>query len=266
MEPPVQLLKLQAAVDRPWFSHLLSFAISERSTTSTSQLVDETSTLVAQRREVVGVLTVLGRRGTLRRVRSEMISVGVVLMHGRERISGERRPGTGESRLGVLLIPATRSGGLVSQGADLVRELVRSRYVVSSRISAAQAGGVVEVVVLELDERGFPRLGHRGARCRAIPGVAAGSRRTRRDRAETAVMEMLVHVGATVSPGVTTTGLTARRRSATATTRHTVRGRGTRRTGVARPEWAPQVREVERRRAAWPLHLRAELERGLERR
>lgn len=68
-------------------------------------------------------------------------------------------------------------------------------------------------------------------------------------------MKMLFHVGTTASGTSTTaTSTTATARRSTAT-RHTIRGRGTRRTGVARPEWAPQVREVERRRAARTLHL-----------
>lgn len=106
----------------------------------------------------VGVLTVLGRRGALGGVRSQMISVGVVLMHGRERISGQRGSGTGEARVRMLLIPAAGPGALMRQRADLMRELVRARYVVTARVTAPQTRGIVQVVVLELDEGGLAAL------------------------------------------------------------------------------------------------------------
>lgn len=66
---------------------------------------------------------------------------------------------------------------------------------------------------------------------------------------------MLVHVGPAAS--CTRAAATAATAAAgrPAASGHAVRGRGTRRTGVARPEWAPQVREIERRRAARTLHL-----------
>lgn len=111
--------------------------------------------------------------------------------------------------------------------------------------------------MLEFDEGGFATLGDRGAGGRAVSAVTAGW--TGRHRAKAGMMKMLLHVGAGASG---TGGTTATAASTTAATgrstaaRHAVRGRGTRRTGVARPEWAPQIREIERRRAARTLHLR----------
>lgn len=111
--------------------------------------------------------------------------------------------------------------------------------------------------MLEFDEGGLATLGDRGARRRAVTAVAAGW--TGRHRAEAGMMKMLLHVGAgasgtggTATATASTTAATVRSTAA----RHAVRGRGTRRTGVARPEWAPQIREIERRRAARTLHLR----------
>lgn len=126
---------MQAAVNRPRFPHLLALAVPEGTAATTAELIDEASAFITQWREVVGVLTVLGRRGALG-VRSNVISVGVVLVHGRERISGERS-GTGKTRVRVLLIPAAGPGTLMRrQRADLMRKLMRARYVMSARVTA----------------------------------------------------------------------------------------------------------------------------------
>jgi len=180
-----------------------------------------------------------------------------VLVHGRERISGQRS-GTGKARVRVLLIPAAGPGTLVGrQRADLMRELVRAGHVMTARVTAPQTRRIVEVVVLEFDEGGLAALGDRRAGRRAVAAVAAGW--TGRHRAEARVMKMLLHVGAGASGASGTAAAAATATAATgrsAAARHAVRGRGTRRTGVARPEWAPQVREIERRRAARTLHLK----------
>lgn len=183
-------------------------------------------------------------------------------MHGRERISGQRGSRTGEARVRMLLIPTARPGALVSQRADLVRELMRAGYIVSARVTAPKTRRIIKVIVLELDEGGFAALGDRRAGRRAVAAVPAGW--PRRHRAKARMMKMLLHVriGASVTgapaAATATTSTAAAGRSTTA--RHTIRGRGTRRTGVARPEWAPQVREVERRRAARTLHLRHDVD------
>lgn len=147
----------------------------------------------------------------------------------------------------------------MAQGAHLVRELVSRGDIVTSGIASPQTRGVVQIVVLELNKGALARLGHRGAG----GAVSSVSRRARSHRAESSVVEMLVHVGVS-SPSGSTPGARSRGRSP----RHTVRGRGARRTGVARPEWAPQVREVERRRAARAIHLNSNVEavRGTSRR
>jgi len=186
-----------------------------------------------------------------------------MLMHGRERISGERGSRTGEARVRVMLIAAAGPGVLMRrQRADLMRELMRARYVVPARVSAPQTRGIVEIVVLELDEGRLAALGHRRAGRRAVAAVTAGW--SGRYRAQTRVMEMLLHVG-TRTPGTggtaaTATTATAATAGRSTTARHAVRCRGTRRTGVARPEWAPQIRKVERRRAARTLHLRRDVD------
>lgn len=134
-----------------------------------------------------------------------------------------------------------------------MRELMSTGHIVSSGITTAETGGIVQVVVLQLDERRFAALRDRRARGGAVAAVATGW--SRRHRAQPRVMKMLLHVGTSArGTRATTAASTAASRRSTAS-RHTVRGRGTRRTGVARPEWAPQVREVERRRAARTLHL-----------
>lgn len=131
-------------------------------------------------------------------------------------------------------------------------ELMGAGHVVPTWVTATQAGRIVQIIVLQLDERWFATLRDGRARGRA---VAAVPRWSRCHRAQPRVMKMLFHVGTTASCTRTTaTAATASAWRSTAT-RHAVRGRGTRRTGVARPEWAPQVREVERRRAARTLHL-----------
>lgn len=187
-----------------------------------------------------------------------MISVGVVLVHGRERISGQRS-GTGKARVRVLLIPAAGPGALMPrQRTDLMRELMRAGHIMSARVTAPQTRRIVKVVVLELDEGGLAALGDRRAGRRAVAAVTSGW--TGRHRAEARVMKMLLHVGAGASgAGGTAAAATAATTTAaggSAAARHAIRGRGTRRTGVARPEWAPQIREIERRRAARTLHLR----------
>lgn len=178
-------------------------------------------------------------------------------MHGRERISGQRS-GTGKARVRVLLIPAAGPRALMRrQRADLMRELVRPGYIMPARVTAPQTRRIVEVVVLEFDEGGLAALGDRRAGRRTVAAVAAGW--TGRHRAETRVMKMLLHVGTGASgTGGTATAAAASTAAPGGSTaaRHAVRGRGTRRTGVARPEWAPQIREIERRRAARTLHLR----------
>lgn len=181
-------------------------------------------------------------------------------MHGRERISGQRGSRTGEARVRVLLIPAARSGALVGQRADLVRKLMRG-YIMPAWITTSKTRRIVEVIVLELDEGGFAALGDRRAGRRAVAAVSTGW--PGRHRAEARVMKMLLHIrigasGTGATAAATATSAAAAGRSTTA--RHTIRGRGTRRTGVARPEWAPQVREVERRRAARTLHLRHDVD------
>lgn len=66
-----------------------------------------------------------------------MISVGVVLVHGRERISGQRGSRTGEARVRVLLVPAAGAGALVGrERADLMRELMGAGDVVAARVTA----------------------------------------------------------------------------------------------------------------------------------
>lgn len=178
-------------------------------------------------------------------------------MHGRERISGQRS-GTGKTSVRVLLIPAAGPGALVRrQRADLMRELVRAGHVMPARVTAPQTRGIVEVVVLEFNEGGLAALGNRRAGRRAVATVTAGW--TGCHRTEARVMKMLLHIGAgTSGTGGTSTAAAAATAApgGSTTARHAVRGRGTRRTGVARPEWAPQVREIERRRAARTLHLR----------
>lgn len=141
-----------------------------------------------------------------------------------------------------------------------MRELVRARHVMPARVTASQTRRVVEVVVLELDEGGLAALGDRRAGRCTVAAVTAGW--TGRHRAEARVMKMLLHVGAGASgtggtAAATATGTTT---VGSTTARHTVRGRGTRRTGVARPEWAPQIREIERRRAARTLHLKHDVD------
>lgn len=138
-----------------------------------------------------------------------------------------------------------------------MRELVRARYVMPAWVTAPQTRRIVEIVVLEFDKGGLAALGDRRAGRRAVATVTAGW--TGRHRTEARVMKMLLHIGAGASgTGGTSTATAAATASpgGSTTARHTVRGRGTRRTGVARPEWAPQVREIERRRAARTLHLR----------
>ena len=73
-------------------------------------------------------------------------------------------------------------------------------------------------------------------------GTGAAARSTRR--------------AARLGPTVPTAGRRSAAAAGATAAGHAVRGRGARRTGVARPEWAPQVREVERRRGAPKLHLR----------
>ena len=143
----------------------------------------------------------------------------------------------------------------MSERADLVRELMRAGDIVAAGISATEAGGIVEVIVLKFNEGGLAALGNWGARG-TVTSVAAGW--TRCHRTQTTMMKVLLHVGSTAAASTTATSATSTAASTTrrTTTRHTIRGRGTRRTGVARPEWAPQVREVERRRAARTLHFR----------
>lgn len=51
LKPPVQLLQLQTAVDRPWLSHLLALAVSQGAASRASQLVDY-SALVVQWRQI----------------------------------------------------------------------------------------------------------------------------------------------------------------------------------------------------------------------
>lgn len=132
-------------------------------------------------------------------------------------------------------------------------ELMGAGHIVPTWVTATQAGRVVQIIVLQLDERRFATLRDRRARGCAVAAVPAGWSRCH--RAKPRVMKMLFHVGTTASCTRTTaTAATASAWRSTAT-RHAIRGRGTRRTGVARPEWAPQVREVERRRAARTLHL-----------
>lgn len=173
-----------------------------------------------------------------------MVPVRVVLVHGRERVTREGRPGTRESRL--VLLAARLSGSLVT-AAQVLGELWHR--VVALVSPGPEAARVVQVVVLELDEGRLAALGHRRAR-RAL--------RTGRHRH---VVEVLLEVGARATGGTgsrvvrrgrRTAGGAAGRRAAAG---HAVRGRGTRRTGVARPEWAPQIREVERRRGAPVIHL-----------
>ena len=71
------------------------------------------------------------------------------------------------------------------------------------------------------------------------------------------LLHVLIHIGTGGAAGAAGIALwTASRRATTASTAaagHAVRGRGAGRTGVARPEWAPQVRKVERRRAGLTL-------------
>lgn len=126
-------------------------------------------------------------------------------------------------------------------------------HVVPTGITTAETGGIVKVVVLQLDERRFAALRDGRARGGAVAAVTTGW--TRRHRAKSRVMQMLLHVGTTARAARATAAATAAASGRSTATRHAVRGRGTRRTGVARPEWAPQVREVERRRAARTLHL-----------
>lgn len=188
-----------------------------------------------------------------------MVSVGIVLVHGRKVVASKCGPGAGEARLrGVLLVGAGR-GRLVAERAHLVRELVR-RHVVAAGVAAPEAARVVQIVVLELDEGGLAALGD-GRAAGAVGAVAPG--RARGARAEAPVVQV-VHLGrgagaagragaaAAVGAGAGATSASTGRRAAA---RHAVRGRSARRTGVARPEWAPQIREIERRRAAWTLHL-----------
>lgn len=116
--------------------------------------------------------------------------------------------------------------------------------------------------MLELDEGGLAALGDRGAGRRAVAPVPAG--RPGRHRAEAGVMKMLLHVGigapGTGGAAAATPAAPAAAAGRSTAARHAIRGRGTRRTGVARPEWAPQVREVERRRAARTLHLKHDVD------
>lgn len=151
----------------------------------------------------------------------------------------------------MLLIAAAGSRTLMSE-RDLVRELMRAGDIVAAGISATEAGGIVEVIVLKFNEGGLAALGNWGTGG-TVTSVAAGW--TRCHRTQATVMKVLLHVGSTASSttAAARAATTAARRTAT---RHTIRGRGTRRTGVARPEWAPQIREVERRRAARTLHFR----------
>lgn len=46
----------------------------------------------------------------------------------------------------------------MAKRADLMRELMGTGHIVSPGITATQAGGVVQVVVLQLDERGLAAL------------------------------------------------------------------------------------------------------------
>lgn len=116
--------------------------------------------------------------------------------------------------------------------------------------------------MLELDEGGLAALGDGRAGRRAVAAVPAGW--PGRHRAETGVMKMLLHVGigapGTGAAAAASPAAPAAAAGRSAAARHAIRGRGTRRTGVARPEWAPQVREVERRRAARTLHLRHDVD------
>lgn len=185
-------------------------------------------------------------------------------MHGRERISGERGSRTGEARVRVLLIPAARPGALMGrERADLVRELMGAGHVVPARVTATQTRRIVQIIVLELDEGGLAALGDRRAGRRAVAAVPAG--RPGRHRAQARVMKMLLHVGIGASgaggpAAAASSSATAAAAGRSAAARHAIRGRGTRRTGVARPEWAPQIREVERRRAARTLHLKHDVD------
>jgi hypothetical protein len=217
----------------------------------------------------VGVLAVLGRRGALGRVGAQVVTVGVVLVHGGEGVAGEGTPGTGEAGLGpVLLVAGAGLRALVGrEAAHVLGELVGPGHVVPTGIPGRpEAARVVQIVVLELDERGLAALGDGGARG-AVGPVAAGARCHRAHR----VVQVLLELGAAArarargrvrrSAGRRAAAATAAAASAAAaatSARHTVRGRGARRTGVARPEWAPQVREVERRRGAPKIHLRGD--------
>lgn len=153
----------------------------------------------------------------------------------------------------MLLVPAAWPAGLMAQRAHLVRELMGTGHIVSSGVTATQAGGVVKVVVLQLYERRLATLRDRGAGCCTVATVATG--RSWCHRPETRVVKVLLHVRTTASSTCTAAAAATTSARRSTASRHAVRGRGTRRTGVARPEWAPQVREVERRRAARTLHL-----------
>lgn len=76
-------------------------------------------------------------------------------------------------------------------------ELMGAGHIVPTWVTATQAGRVVQIIVLQLDERRFATLRDRRARGCAVAAVPAGWSRCH--RAEPRVMKMLFHVGTTAS-------------------------------------------------------------------
>ena len=174
-------------------------------------------------------------------------------MHRRKRISGKCRSRTRKATVRMLLITAPWSRTLMTKRTNLMRKLMTTTgHVVSTRITTSETRRIIKIIVLKFNKSTFARLGHRCTRC-AVTTIATLGPGCHRSKPT--VMKMLLHVRTTATAVTTAAAVTTASCGLSTTAGHTVRCRGARRTGVARPEWAPQVREVERRRAARTLQL-----------
>lgn len=211
----------------------------------------------------VWIFTVFGGRRTLWCVRSQMISI-ILMMHRCKWITSQRAPWTRKTCFrSVLLI---RGLTWLTESTHVLRKLMGRGHVVTTRITTrrSQTTRVIKIIVLEFNEGRFAAL--RDGRARGA--VIVVTTWSWCHRTAHSVVKVLLELRGWwsrcgVLRGSGTVSTTGRRATTAVTTRigrtttgHTVRGRGTRRTGVARPEWAPQIREIERRRGAPKLHFR----------